>query len=103
MHQRDVDLRAAHKRASGNRQKSAFVLLKNSLKTVPDCSWNFSELSIGILFKIQNTEWKITIAEDQVCGFQRLKGVLTTNPEEEGVICGRFERVFTIDKGDRLR
>src|SRR6266403_2657878 len=94
---------AACNRMTRNDKKTGFVLLGNALEAVPGWPGNFPELSVRVLFKIQNRQRQVTIPQNQVRRFQCLSDVVATNPEQKWMIDEWLKTILAVDQRDILR
>jgi len=74
-------LSAADNASAGENEKGAWRCLDQALEPIPTCLWNFAQFLKRIQNEIQNNEWKITIAQKEISGFNCFKRFGTTNPE----------------------
>ncbi len=76
------------------------------MEAIPGCAGNFSELRGWVHFQVEQHQWQIAVAQDDVGGFECFGGVFATDPEKarQGfLIEGAWvEGIGGVDKDDDL-
>src|SRR5262245_41228790 len=100
------DFSAADHRARGQRQQNGGLMFDKALETIPDRGWSLAQLAQGIEGQIEQDQWQISIAQQQIGSFERFGGFLAADPEQARKIdiqSGGIEAIASIDQPNPLR